>query len=164
MVCFSHSPFSARAIGMKGVLLAVLALPANPLQVFYGKYYHYINQKPNQDIKGERYNILSLDGGGSRGLMEALLLKDVMACLTMVQRGQLRAERSLIDFTLKEARVNMRDKLDNVENPMHPGDMFEMVAGTSTGALMAFGLLHGRNKLRLQNQIRDFVQEITQGA
>ena len=99
MVCFSHSPFSARAIGMKGILLAVLALPANPLQVFYGKYYHYINQKPNQDIKGERYNILSLDGGGSRGLMEALLLKDVMACLTMVQRGQLRAERSLIDFT-----------------------------------------------------------------
>ena len=37
----------------------------------------------------------------------------------------------------------MREKFDGVEDPIHPGDGFKMVAGTSTGALMAFGLLHG---------------------
>ena len=87
------------------------------------------------------YNILSLDGGGSRGVMEAVILKDVMAALTLVKRGELAGD--MVDFDTEEARKRMREKLDGVEAPIHPGDVFKMVAGTSTGALMAFGLIHG---------------------
>ena len=44
--------------------------------------------------QGEPYNILSLDGGGSRGVMEAVILKDVMAALTLVE--------DLVDFTTED--------------------------------------------------------------
>ena len=38
------------------------------------------------------YNILSLDGGGARGAMEAVILDDVMKCLTLVTRGELQED------------------------------------------------------------------------
>merc|ERR1719264_1207714 len=91
------------------------------------------------------YNILSLDGGGSRGVMEAVILKDLMACLTLMQRGELK--KDMVDFTTEDTRTRMRKMLDSVDfsekDSLHPGDVFKMVVGTSTGALMAFGLLHG---------------------
>ena len=98
----------------------------------------------SETIHQERmpYNILSLDGGGSRGVMEAVILKDVMAALTLVKRGEL---ADMVNFDTEEARKRMREKLDGVEAPIHPGDVFKMVAGTSTGALMAFGLIHGES-------------------
>ncbi len=37
----------------------------------------------------------------------------------------------------------LRDKLDGVTDPMHPTEAFDLIAGTSTGALIAFGLAHG---------------------
>ena len=74
-------------------------------------------------------------------MMEAVILKDMMACLTLIQRGEL--EAGMVDFTTEESRKRVREKLDRVKIPIHPGDVFKMVAGTSTGALMAFGLLHG---------------------
>ena len=87
------------------------------------------------------YNVLSLDGGGSRGVMEAVILKDLMSCLTLVRRGEL--EAGMVDFTTEESRTRMRELLDSVVDLIHPGDVFKMVSGTSTGAIMAFGLLHG---------------------
>ena len=74
-------------------------------------------------------------------MMEAVILKDMMACLTLVQRGAL--EAGMVDFTTEESRTRMREKLDGVVDLIHPGDVFKMVSGTSTGAIMAFGLLHG---------------------
>ena len=74
-------------------------------------------------------------------MMEAVILKDLMSCLTLVQRGEL--EAGVVDFTTEQSRIRMREKLDNVVDLIHPGDVFKMVSGTSTGALMAFGLLHG---------------------
>jgi len=79
--------------------------------------------------------------------MEAVILKDVMACLTLVQRGKL--DKEMLDFTEEGAKKGMRKKLDDVEAPIHPGKVFRMVAGTSTGALMAFGLLHGKGGERM---------------
>ena len=101
----------------------------------------FIGNYPADPNPAKPYNILSLDGGGSRGVMEAVILKDMMACLTLVQRGELEAD--MVDFTTEDTRTRLRKKLDSVEDPIHPGDLFKMVAGTSTGALMAFGLLHG---------------------
>ena len=107
------------------------------------------------------YNILSLDGGGSRGAMEALILKDVMACLTLVQRGQLEADE--VDFAAEEARKRMREQLDGVEDALHPGDVFKMIAGTSTGGLMAFGLLHGKDGGRMSvEEVVEMYEEHTQ--
>ena len=41
---------------------------------------------------------------------------------------------------------SLRAALDDVSGEVvHPGDVFKMVVGTSTGALMAFGLLHGES-------------------
>ena len=88
------------------------------------------------------YNVLSLDGGGSRGVMEAVILKDLMSCLTLVRRGEL--EAGMVDFTTEESRTRMRELLDSVVDLIHPGDVFKMVSGTSIGALMAFSLLHGK--------------------
>ena len=133
---FSYNTLSVSAAMMLAILLA------NPAYVVGHDEDHVAHIRPFSPIeKGERYNILSLDGGGSRGVMEALILKDVMACLTLVEKDELKAD--MVNFTTKETRAKMREKLDSVRHPMHPGDMFEMVAGTSTGALMAFGLLHG---------------------
>ena len=98
-------------------------------------------KSPADPNPAKPYNILSLDGGGSRGVMEAVILKDLTACLTLVQRGEL--EVDMVDFTADESRRKLREKLDSVQDPIHPGDVFKMLAGTSTGALMSFGLLHG---------------------
>ena len=97
---------------------------------------------PDDPNPAKPYNILSLDGGGSKGVMEAVILKDLMSCLTLVQRGEL--EAGIVDFTTEESRTRMREKLDSVVNVIHPGDVFKMVSGTSIGALMAFSLLHGK--------------------
>ena len=42
--------------------------------------------------KAVPYNILSLDGGGARGAMEAVILDDVMNCLTLIKRGELQED------------------------------------------------------------------------
>ena len=101
----------------------------------------FIGNYPADPNPAKPYNILSLDGGGSRGVMEAVILKDMMACLTLVQRGELEADT--VNFASEKCRIWLHEKLESVEDPIHPGDVFKMVAGTSTGALMAFGLLHG---------------------
>ena len=92
------------------------------------------------------YHLLSLDGGGSRGAMEAVILQDVMACLTLVKKGQL-SEAKSTGLDTADFRKKMRAKLDEQigkDDLLHPGDVFDMIAGTSTGALMAFGLIHGQ--------------------
>ena len=78
--------------------------------------------------------------------MEAVILQDVMACLTLVKKGQL-SEAIHAGLDTADFRKMMRAKLDeqigNIDL-LHPGDVFDMIAGTSTGALMAFGLIHGQ--------------------
>ena len=97
--------------------------------------------------KVKPYNILSLDGGGSRGVMETVILRDLMACYTRIQKGEINIEK-YEGFVSKESRSEMRTKLDEVQEAdvTHPADVFRMVAGTSTGALMAFGFLHGEDR------------------
>ena len=138
-----------------------------------------------------KLNILSIDGGGSRGVMEAMLLDDVMRLVTLMkkdpqpelvdliatmndgaketlQREQEEKEkrennvgwaayhfRSMYNYfrptnrpKVKElGNLGFRRKLEEIEEKevIHPTEIFDMIAGTSTGSLMAFALVAGAN-------------------
>ena len=63
--------------------------------------------------------ILSLDGGGIRGISSLYILKEVMAQIKRQQRG--------------------RDEQERV-SPLRPIDVFDLICGTSTGGLIALML------------------------
>jgi patatin-like phospholipase/acyl hydrolase len=69
------------------------------------------NQKP--------LRILSLDGGGVRGISSLYILKEVMAQIKRQQRLE-----------------NESESLP----PLHPCDVFDLICGTSTGGLIALML------------------------
>ena len=95
------------------------------------------------------FNILALDGGGSRGIMEAVILQDLMNTVTMLRDHP----EDLLDV-IKNEKVSLFRKLetreafakliDNVENPVHVTEAFDMISGTSTGALIGFSLVGGK--------------------
>ena len=71
-------------------------------------------------------NILSFDGGGTRGVMEVFILRDIMRMATFLRDDQ----ESIQDIVLDSSGVsrleerNQREcllkKLESVENPIHP--------------------------------------------
>ena len=87
-----------------------------------------------------RINVLSFDGGGSRGVMEIFILKDVMNMATILKND---LDRFIFPHN-KEDCVKLREILRNVKKPIHPTEVFEFIVGTSTGALIAFGLVEGK--------------------
>ncbi|XP_046841011.1 uncharacterized protein LOC124435104 [Xenia sp. Carnegie-2017] len=98
-------------------------------------------------------DILSLDGGGSRGILELKILDDVLRLATIVLRNPddvsclVDNDEKEVDF-LKDSNVRefLIDFMDGVEDPIHPTDLYDMIVGTSTGGLIAFGLVGG-NKI-----------------
>ncbi len=97
------------------------------------------------------FDQLSFDGGGTRGAMEAFMLKDVMNFVTLMVRHPDKLEKKKwwkdYSFSAQEARDELRKDLDKIdkakEPPVHPTEVFDMIVGTSTGALIAFGLIGG---------------------
>jgi patatin-like phospholipase/acyl hydrolase len=79
---------------------------------------------------GEPLNILSLDGGGVRGLSSLLILRKIMT--------QLRLKLSLDD-----------------DAQLHPCDFFDLICGTSTGGLIA--LMLGRLRMTVDDCIDAYV-------
>ena len=119
------------------------------------------------------FNILALDGGGSRGIMEAVILQDLMNTVTMLRDHP----GDLLDV-IKDERVSLFRKLetreafakliDNVENPVHVTEAFDMISGTSTGALIGFSLVGGKEDPETGKrlpmtllEIIDFYHELT---
>ena len=97
------------------------------------------------------FNILALDGGGSRGVMEAVILQDLMNTTTMLRDhpndllNVIKLEggsKSL--FQKPGTRKAFAQLIDEVTNPIHPTEVFDMISGTSTGALIAFCLVGGK--------------------
>ena len=43
-------------------------------------------------------------------------------------------------------RLNFAQLLDSVTQPIHPIEVFDMIVGTSTGALISFALIGGNYK------------------
>lgn len=113
--------------------------------------------------------VLSLDGGGSKGIMELKMLEDVMKILSLL----VEAPESLtnhLELANKTNRQSYRDFLDNdIINGLdqhgktkiiHPTEVFDMIAGTSTGGLIAYALVGG-NKLEDGSRSLMNVKEVT---
>ncbi|XP_046840613.1 uncharacterized protein LOC124434762 [Xenia sp. Carnegie-2017] len=116
-----------------------------------------------RDSTEKKINILSFDGGGSRGVMEIKILDDVLRLATIV----LRNPETLNYLTNKdndESIVNLlegravRERLikdmEAVEDPIHPTDVYDMIVGTSIGGLIAFSLVGG-NKVGNDHHARE---------
>ena len=98
-----------------------------------------------------KINVLAFDGGGSRGVMEIMILDDVMRLYTIFKE---QPERFVSKFVItnelilkKDNLVEFNDLLRSQDFPeeklVHPTDVFDAICGTSTGALISFGLVGG---------------------
>ena len=86
------------------------------------------------------------------GIMQLLILKDVMNLATIMVEKPLEAEASKwwTDFKFKDAdtRKQLREELDRIADdpevePIHPTEVFDMIVGGGMGALLAFALVGG---------------------
>ena len=102
----------------------------------------------------KEFHILALDGGGSKGLMQALILQDVMNATTTIKQNPDRVLEIFRSQSVKNKAVFSTDegrdefinemKLIDDHKAIHPTEVFDMIAGTSVGALMAFALVGGK--------------------
>ena len=77
-------------------------------------------------------NVLSFDGGGSRGLMEVLLLQDMFLILTLIIRNPLEIIELIKKnptFELLSSRQAIQALMDTVTNPIHPTEVFDFIVG-----------------------------------
>ena len=76
-------------------------------------------------------------------------LKDVMNTVTLLKHdpslifpySHIQDGREL--FQKVEDRLNFAELLESVTQPIHPTEVFDMIVGTSTGALISFALVGG---------------------
>ena len=96
----------------------------------------------------KEFDILSFDGGGSKGVMEMVLLQDVMNTVTLLTQNPDKLFKMISQkddlFTTATERCELADELKYVQNPIHPTEVFDMMVGTSTGGLISFALVGGK--------------------
>lgn len=79
------------------------------------------------------YNILSLDGGGIRGMIPAVVIYKI--------------EKFAYKYGVEEMGYDIPYYIDiNNEKIVHMKDLFDMVAGTSTGSILAGMLMAPANE------------------
>lgn len=72
------------------------------------------------------YNILAMDGGGIRGIIPAVILKHM--------------EKEAYDYATSKGYTFPKYK--GRDNVIAMKDLFDMTAGTSTGSILAAGLVY----------------------
>ena len=81
--------------------------------------------------KNEVY-VLSFDGGGSRGIMEAIMLDHIMKIATLM-RDQPEDILTLISEDGKlekfETRENLKQMINHMLEPVHPTEVFQFIVG-----------------------------------
>ena len=125
-----------------------------------------ITKQGKQHIKNmSDFNILGIDGGGSRGIMEAAILQDLMNTTTMLRDHPAKLleiisnERTSL-FQKKETREAFSQVIGEVKNPIHPTEAFDMIAGSSTGALVTFALVGGKEDPKTGKRVPMTLPEI----
>ncbi|XP_046840726.1 uncharacterized protein LOC124434846 isoform X2 [Xenia sp. Carnegie-2017] len=115
------------------------------------------------DSNEQKIAILSFDGGGSRGVMEVKILDDVLRFATIVLNNpetvnylvNKRNDKKEVNFLEnRKVRDHLINDINKVEDPIHPTDVYDMIVGTSTGGLIAFGLVGG-NKVGKKHHKRE---------
>ena len=96
----------------------------------------------NVAIIEKGFNVLSIDGGGSKGVMEVIILQDVMNMVTLLKRnpqfvldkveGMLMTGQGIL-FGNENDRDEFIKELKQIQDPIHPVECFDMIVGTSTG-------------------------------
>ena len=90
--------------------------------------------------RNKGFDVLSFDGGGTKGVMEAVIVKDIMNMATLLIRNP----EKIKDLCIKILEENpdeddqpnlkkIAEQLKGVESPVHPIEVFDMIVGTSTG-------------------------------
>ena len=69
-------------------------------------------------------NVLSFDGGGSRGVMEVMILDDFMRLVTMMKNNP----DANLGYKLKD-KTRFKEMLAKIEDPIHPTDIFDCIVG-----------------------------------
>ena len=93
--------------------------------------------------RNKGFDVLSFDGGGTKGVMEAVIAKDIMSMATLLIRNP----DKIKDVCIKILKENpdeddqpndlkkIAELLKGVESPVHPIEVFDMIVGTSTGKI-----------------------------
>ena len=113
------------------------------------------------------YNILTFDSGGCLGILEAYMLQDLMNMATILKDSPNKLFKVIVTndretlLAKPAARQKMAELITEVKHPIHPTEVFDMIAGSSTGALIAFGLVGGKTDvhtgLRIPMSITDVI-------
>ena len=77
-----------------------------------------------QDSKSTMINVLSFDGGGSRGIMEVMILDDFMRLVTMMKNNP---DPGLCN-ELKD-KTKFKAILTEIQDPIHPTEIFDCIVG-----------------------------------
>ena len=110
------------------------------------KIYYFLNTHTAMLKFRKDLNILSFDGGGTLGVMEMVILEDIMNTATLLKTNPKAIQPFLASdtlFDLSAERESFSQLLSTVEDSIHPTEVFDMIVGTSTGSLISFALVGG---------------------
>lgn len=80
----------------------------------------------------KKVNVLSFDGGGSRGIMEAKILQHIMLLFSAMREDPQKVTNLVKDDpTLEDmkTRNELKAILQSVKNVIHPTDVFDFIVG-----------------------------------
>ena len=84
---------------------------------------------PTNEFKPKKaINVLAFDGGGSRGIMEAMIADDLMRIVTLMHEDPKKLQPLVMELTKPNGRKDLNKALKSVV-PIHPKDVFDMIAG-----------------------------------
>ena len=96
--------------------------------------------------RNKGFDVLSFDGGGTKGVMEAVIVKDIMNMATLLIQNPEKIkdlcikilEKNPDEDELTDDLRKIAKLLEGVESPVHPIEVFDMIVGTSTGKRLKF--------------------------